>query len=58
MTMRSVLRAPALHFLVAGTLLFGAKAIVEWGPEQSKVRRHGRPDEEVPTAELVERLRT
>ena len=29
MTMRSVLRAPALHFLVAGTLLFGAKAIVE-----------------------------
>jgi len=35
----------------------GAKAIVEWGPERSKVRRQGRQDEEVPTAELAERLR-
>ena len=35
----------------------GAEAIVEWGPERSTVRRHGRPDEEVPTAELPERLR-
>jgi histidyl-tRNA synthetase len=35
----------------------GAKAIVEWGPERSKVRRHGQLDEEVPTAELAERLR-
>ncbi|HSC49901.1 MAG TPA: histidine--tRNA ligase [Gaiellaceae bacterium] len=35
----------------------GAKAIVEWGPEQSRVRRPGRPDEDVPTAELAERLR-
>ena len=34
----------------------GAEAIVEWGPERSKVRRRGRPDEEVPTAELPERL--
>jgi histidyl-tRNA synthetase len=34
----------------------GAKAIVEWGPERSTVRRPGRADEEVPTAELVERL--
>ena len=36
----------------------GAKAIVEWGPERSKVRRTGRQDEEVATAELAERLRT
>jgi histidyl-tRNA synthetase len=36
----------------------GAKAIVEWGPERSKLRRQGQPDEEVPTAELAERLRT
>jgi histidyl-tRNA synthetase len=36
----------------------GARAIVEWGPERSKVRRSGRQDEEVPTAELAERLRT
>ena len=36
----------------------GAKAIVEWGPERSKVRRAGQQDEEVPTAELAERLRT
>jgi histidyl-tRNA synthetase len=36
----------------------GARAIVEWGPEQSRVRRQGQPDEEVPTAELAERLRT
>jgi histidyl-tRNA synthetase len=36
----------------------GAKAIVEWGPERSKVRRQGREDEEVPTAELAERLRS
>ena len=35
----------------------GAKAVVEWGPERSKIRRSGEPDEEVPTAELVERLR-
>jgi histidyl-tRNA synthetase len=35
----------------------GAEAIVEWGPERSMVRRQGRPDEEVPTAELAERLR-
>jgi len=35
----------------------GAKAIVEWGPEQSKVRRQGQRDEEMPTAELAERLR-
>ncbi len=34
----------------------GAKAIVEWGPERSTVRRPGQQDEEVPTAELVERL--
>jgi histidyl-tRNA synthetase len=36
----------------------GAGAVVEWGPERSKVRRSGQPDEEVPTAELAERLRT
>jgi histidyl-tRNA synthetase len=36
----------------------GAKAIVEWGPERSTLRRRGQQDEEVPTAELVERLRT
>jgi histidyl-tRNA synthetase len=35
----------------------GAKAIVEWGPERSTVRRGGQQDEEVPTAELAERLR-
>jgi histidyl-tRNA synthetase len=35
----------------------GAKAVVEWGPERSKIRRAGEPDEEVPTAELTERLR-
>jgi histidyl-tRNA synthetase len=35
----------------------GAKAIVEWGPERSTVRRPGREDEEVPTAELVEVLK-
>ncbi len=35
----------------------GADAIVEWGPERSIVRRSGRPDEEVPTAELAERLK-
>jgi histidyl-tRNA synthetase len=35
----------------------GARAIVEWGPERSKVRRSGQQDEEVPTAELAERLR-
>jgi len=35
----------------------GAKAIVEWGPERSKVRRSGQQDEEIPTAELAERLR-
>jgi histidyl-tRNA synthetase len=35
----------------------GAKAVVEWGPERSKIRRSGEPDEEVPTAQLAERLR-
>jgi histidyl-tRNA synthetase len=35
----------------------GADAIVEWGPERSKIRRSGQADEEVPTAELRERLR-
>lgn len=35
----------------------GAQAVVEWGPEHSKIRRSGQPDEEVPTAELAERLR-
>jgi len=35
----------------------GAKAVVEWGPERSKIRRSGEEDEEVPTAELAERLR-
>ena len=34
----------------------GAKATVEWGPERSTVRRPGERDEEVPTADLVERL--
>ncbi len=36
----------------------GAKAIVEWGLERSTLRRPGQQDEEVPTAELAERLRT
>jgi histidyl-tRNA synthetase len=35
----------------------GAETIVEWGPERSTVRRRGQPDDEVPTAELGERLR-
>jgi len=35
----------------------GAKAIVEWGPERSTVRRKGREDEEVPTADLAGRLK-
>jgi histidyl-tRNA synthetase len=35
----------------------GSNAIVEWGPERSKIRRAGQADEEVPTAELAERLR-
>jgi histidyl-tRNA synthetase len=35
----------------------GARAIVEWGPERSTVRRPGQQDEEVPTAELAETLR-
>jgi len=35
----------------------GAKAIVEWGPERSTLRRRGQQDEEVQTAELAERLR-
>jgi histidyl-tRNA synthetase len=35
----------------------GAQAVVEWGPERSTIRRSGQPDEEVPTAELGERLR-
>jgi histidyl-tRNA synthetase len=36
----------------------GAEAVVEWGPERSTVRRRGRPDEEVPTADLATRLRS
>ncbi|HSS79641.1 MAG TPA: histidine--tRNA ligase [Gaiellaceae bacterium] len=36
----------------------GARAIVEWGPGRSTVRRPGEQDEEIPTAELAERLRT
>jgi histidyl-tRNA synthetase len=36
----------------------GARAIVEWGPERSTLRRRGQQDEEVPTAELAARLRT
>jgi histidyl-tRNA synthetase len=36
----------------------GAKAIVEWGPERSTVRRPGQQDQEVPTAELAERLKS
>jgi histidyl-tRNA synthetase len=36
----------------------GAAAVVEWGPERSTLRRRGRPDEDVPTAEVVERLRS
>jgi hypothetical protein len=35
----------------------GATTIVEWGPERSVVRRPGQQDEEVPTAELAERLK-
>ena len=35
----------------------GAKAIVEYGPERSTLRRPGQQDEDVPTAELAERLR-
>jgi histidyl-tRNA synthetase len=35
----------------------GARAIVEWGPETSTLRRRGQQDEQVPTAELAERLR-
>jgi histidyl-tRNA synthetase len=35
----------------------GAKAIVEWGPERSTLRRPGQQDEEVATAELAERLK-
>jgi histidyl-tRNA synthetase len=35
-----------------------ARAIVEFGAERSILRRSGQQDEEVPTAELVERLRT
>jgi histidyl-tRNA synthetase len=35
----------------------GARAVVEWGPDRSTIRRSGEPDEEVPTAELAERLR-
>jgi histidyl-tRNA synthetase len=36
----------------------GATSIVQWGPETSTIRRRGERDEEVPTAELPERLRT
>jgi histidyl-tRNA synthetase len=35
----------------------GARAVVEWGLERSVIRRPGQPDEEVPTAELAERLK-
>jgi histidyl-tRNA synthetase len=35
----------------------GAGAVVEWGPQRSTIRRPGQQDEEVPTAELAERLR-
>jgi histidyl-tRNA synthetase len=35
----------------------GANVVVQWGPETSTVRRRGERDEEVPTAELAERLR-
>lgn len=31
MTMRALLRAPALHFLLAGALLFGARTVAEHG---------------------------
>jgi len=34
-----------------------AKAIVEWGAERSTLRRQGRQDEDVPTAELAARLK-
>jgi histidyl-tRNA synthetase len=34
----------------------GAQTIVEWEPEESTLRRRGRPDERVPTAALAERL--
>ena len=35
----------------------GARAIVEWGPERSTVRRPGEQDEEIVTVQLAERLR-
>ncbi len=35
----------------------GANTVVQWGPETSTVRRRGELDQEVPTAELAERLR-
>ena len=35
----------------------GAKVVVEWGLERSVIRRPGQPDEEVPTAELAERVK-
>ncbi len=35
----------------------GAKTVVEWGAERSTIRRSGEADEDVPTAELAERLR-
>jgi histidyl-tRNA synthetase len=35
----------------------GANVVVQWGPESSTVRRRGERDEDVPTAELAERLR-
>jgi histidyl-tRNA synthetase len=34
----------------------GAKRVVEWGAERSTIRRSGEADEDVPTAELAERL--
>jgi len=35
----------------------GATTVVQWGPETSTIRRRGEQDQEVPTAELPERLR-
>ena len=35
----------------------GATTVVQWGPETSTIRRRGEQDQEVPTADLPERLR-
>jgi uncharacterized protein YbjQ (UPF0145 family) len=50
-------RQEAVASMIEYARRLGANAIVEWGPERSVVRRPGRADEEVPTAELAERLR-